>query len=183
MDELIDIVDYKGQPTGEICLKSEAHKKGILHASVHIWFYTSNQEILVQKRSHNKEIYPNLWDVSVAGHIESGESPINSAIREVSEEIGFAISKEHLLYKGIWEEKHHHSNGLIDHEIHHVYLAPLTCRLDILIPQKEEVADLKLINLNQLSEDCHKQSYFVPHQKEYYHYIINLLRETFSYEK
>jgi isopentenyl-diphosphate delta-isomerase len=85
MDELIDILNADGVPLGKTAMKSKAHKKGLFHATVHIWFYTEDGKLLIQKRTSNKDTHPGLWDVSVAGHIGSGESIIDSAIREVQE--------------------------------------------------------------------------------------------------
>lgn len=178
MDELIDIVNTKGEPTGNTCMKSYAHQNGTLHASTHIWLYSSKGEVLIQKRSCSKDIFPNLWDVSVAGHIESGELPINAATREIKEEINLSISKDQLSYKGIWEEKHEHINGLIDHEIHHIYLAELKTNVQQLSAQKEEVSDLKMISLNHLENNYNNTSIFVPHNSLYYQQVIQLIKEA-----
>ena len=37
MKEFLDIVDEKGQPTGEIVDRETAHAKGILHRTSHVW--------------------------------------------------------------------------------------------------------------------------------------------------
>ena len=42
MDELIDVLDADGNYTGETILKSVAHKNGVFHPTVHIWFYTTD---------------------------------------------------------------------------------------------------------------------------------------------
>lgn len=183
MDELIDIVNLKGELTGKNCLKSFAHQNGILHASVHVWLYNDNGEILIQKRSADKEIFPNLWDVSVAGHIASLEQPLITAIRETNEEIGYNIAKENIDYYGIWEEKHIHSNGLVDHEIHHIYISKLKKCITKLNIQTEEVSLLNLISLTKLKEQYKKANIFVPHQEEYYKYIIKILSERINNEK
>ena len=39
-----------------------------------------------------KNIYPLLWDVSVAGHIDAGETFFEAAIRECKEEIGLTLT-------------------------------------------------------------------------------------------
>ena len=88
MIEFVDIWDDEGSPTGEKCTKQFAHKKGLFHPTVHVWFYTSEHSILMQKRGSKKQTYPNFWDVSVAGHISSGETIHQGAIREIKEEIG-----------------------------------------------------------------------------------------------
>ncbi|MDO6739041.1 NUDIX domain-containing protein [Wenyingzhuangia sp. 2_MG-2023] len=179
MDELIDIVNLEGQPTGNACLKSFAHQNGILHASVHIWLYTKDQKILVQKRKNTKETFPGLWDISVAGHIGTGETTLQAAVREIAEEIGCIMPTNHLNYLRIWEDKHYHSNGITDHEIHHIYVGELTLSLEQLTPQQEEVAAIKFIDINELSSDCNNPQLFVPHPREYYQYIINTLKERF----
>ncbi len=183
MDELIDIVNLKGEPTGNSCMKSVAHQNGILHASVHIWFYTVDQQVLIQKRSSQKNIFPNLWDVSVAGHIASLEKPITSAIREIKEEIGLSVSEKEMTYLGTWKEKHNHQNGLTDNEIHHIYTAKLNIDICLLKPQKEEVSDLKLIPINSFEKQCTNISYFVPHHIDYYKYIVTQLKEIIRNEK
>ena len=88
MEEYLDILDSFGNATGKTVLKSEAHKQGWFHNTAHVWFYTNDCEILLSQRAASKSIFPLLWDVSVAGHIDAGESIINGAIRETEEEIG-----------------------------------------------------------------------------------------------
>ena len=86
MDELIDILTPDGKPTGKTALKSEAHKNGWFHATVHIWLFTSDEKILLQKRALTKKVFPGIWDISVAGHIGAGEEIIAGAKREIFEE-------------------------------------------------------------------------------------------------
>ena len=45
------------------------------------------QEILLQKR-HNTGYMDGMWDCSVAGHVENGESMKMALLREAKEEIG-----------------------------------------------------------------------------------------------
>ena len=51
MDELLDILDEHGNPTGTTALKSKAHKLGLFHATIHVWLYTKDEKILLQKRA------------------------------------------------------------------------------------------------------------------------------------
>ena len=100
MDEYIDIVDQYGKPTGKTALKSEAHKNGWHHNTIHLWLYTIDGHILLQQRSHKKSIYPLLWDVSVAGDIDAGESFETAAIREAEEEVGIELLSKNLIKIG-----------------------------------------------------------------------------------
>ncbi len=89
--EFFDVLDEQGNKTGEIIERNEAHKKGICHRVIQVWFINSKKELLLQKRSANKESCPNMWCVSVGGHIESNEDERQTIIREVSEELGLEI--------------------------------------------------------------------------------------------
>ena len=116
MDEYLDIWNTDGQPTGKKCLKDEAHQKGWFHPTVHIWFYTNTPSLLLQKRSLNKQTFPGLWDVSVAGHVIAGESIIDGALREIKEEIGLDIKEIHLMLLDVRKNTNRFDNGIIDCE-------------------------------------------------------------------
>ena len=100
MDELIDILTPDGKPTGKTALKSEAHKNGWFHATVHIWLFTSDEKILLQKRALTKKVFPGIWDISVAGHISAGEAILDGAKREIFEEIGLKLTDKDLIKIG-----------------------------------------------------------------------------------
>lgn len=181
MNELIDILnsDLTVQKT---CLKSYAHMHGQLHASVHIWFYTLSNEILLQKRANSKIAFPNLWDVSVAGHISSGEKAITAAIRETEEEIGLTISEADLKFIGNFKEFFKHGDSFIDNEIHYIYLSQLNNKLSDLAIQKDELSDLRLININEFKKFINNKlkNEIVPHSNEYYKLIITEIKKKLT---
>ena len=86
MEEIIDLLDEKGKVIGEVS-KEKAHKSGLFHRVVHVWILNDKNQILVQRRSKAKDFYPNVWDVSFAGHIHAGESSLDAALREGKEEL------------------------------------------------------------------------------------------------
>lgn len=177
-DELIDVL-HSDLTVAKTVLKSIAHKNGWLHASVHIWLYTSDAKLLVQKRSPTKVAFPNLWDVSVAGHIEAGEPIVQAALREIKEEIGIDYKQSALSYIGDIHETHHHNPNFIDNEIHHIYIGRLFCDISSLKIQKEELTALKLVDLKQLELDLNNSNSaqdYVPHKKEYYTFVLNYLK-------
>jgi len=180
MDELIDVLDSNGKPTGKTAMKSEAHKHGLFHPTVHVWLYTKNGQLLIQQRGKEKDTHPLLWDVSVAGHIGAGEDYESSAIREVSEEIGLEITKEELQKIGVFKSIQKHHNDLIDCEFNHTYLCELKTPLCNLIKQDSEVNALKLISLIQFSEETWGMANlvkYVPHEMEYYKSIIKAIKK------
>ena len=180
MDELVDILDSKGNFTGRTAMKSEAHRKGWFHPSVHVWLYTKDGKLLIQQRAKSKDTHPLLWDVSVAGHIGAGEGIKASAIREIEEEIGLSISKEQLEKIGIFKSVHEHAADLIDCEFHHTFLCELNVPSANLKKQESEVENLELISLLEFSEEtwgmANLQKY-VPHGIEYYKTVIKEIKK------
>ncbi|MDD4820093.1 MAG: NUDIX domain-containing protein, partial [Flavobacteriales bacterium] len=98
MEELVDIFDIDEKLTGVVTTKLAAHQNGLWHASAHIWIYNANGEVLLQKRSTTKDTFPGMWDISVAGHIDAGETPLEGALREMREEIGVVKDEKDFEY-------------------------------------------------------------------------------------
>ena len=90
-EELLEIYSSSGKKTGKKATKSYIHKKGLFHATVHVWIFSEKGNVLIQKRSTKKKLNPGVWDVSVAGHIGYKEDIKAAAIRETFEETGWKI--------------------------------------------------------------------------------------------
>ncbi len=180
MDEFIDILDPNGNPTGETELKSTAHGEGLFHATVHIWFYTMEGNLLLQQRGKDKDTYPLFWDVSVAGHVGAGETIEKAAQREIGEEIGLEINMEKLEKIGIFKSEQKHHDHLVDREFHHTFLCELKLPLTKLRKQDSEVEDLALIELldfeNEINNDKSVRKY-VPHNTFYFHEVIKAIKK------
>lgn len=183
MDELIDILDSNGNATGQTCLKSEAHKKGLWHASIHAWIFTKNGQVLIQKRIEDKDTFPGFWDVSVAGHIGAGEDPLVAAQREVFEEVGFNVPSNSLDFIGAYSTDTKHSNDLIDREYHHTYIVELTIPFEDLSIQIDEVSEIKLIYIEDLINSFSKDSSlskYVPYSEGYLKMVFDAIKKQLS---
>lgn len=90
-EEFIDVLDENGIKTGKILPRSEVHKKGLWHRAIVVAIVNEKNEILLQQRSANKEKNPNMWDISVAGHITSGQDSLTAATREINEEVSVSL--------------------------------------------------------------------------------------------
>ncbi|MET2983724.1 NUDIX hydrolase [Aureibaculum conchae] len=179
MDELIDILDEQGNITGKTCMKSEAHKKGIWHHCIHVWLYTINGEVLIQKRIVSKDTFPNRWDVSVAGHIRAGEDILLAAQREVFEELGIKVELSDLNFTGNFKTDIKHNEFLLDREYHHVYISELTLPIEELNIQLEEVSEIKLIpisNLNETLINKNLEHQFVPYERNYFNMVFEAIK-------
>jgi isopentenyldiphosphate isomerase len=69
--EKLDIVDEDDNIIGQDT-RENVHRKGLLHREIHVIIYNDENEILLQKRSMNKDTYPSLLDISVGGHVDLG---------------------------------------------------------------------------------------------------------------
>ena len=81
--EFLDLVDENGNPTGEREDRAIIHATGLRHRTAHLWLMRERcgqVEILLQKRSADKDSYPNCYDISSAGHIPAGMDFIPSKI-------------------------------------------------------------------------------------------------------
>lgn len=98
--ELFDILNEDGSKTGVVKERGVAHREGALHGTVHIWIVRENDksgyDVLLQKRSDNKDSYPGCYDISSAGHISAGDGVMESALREFEEELGLSAQPEQL---------------------------------------------------------------------------------------
>jgi isopentenyldiphosphate isomerase len=130
--------------------REEVHTQGFWHETFHCWFLKEEEGkkyLLFQLRSAQKKEYPSLLDVTAAGHLLAGETPIDG-LREVEEELGITLSFEHLVKVGVLKEAQM-ENGLIDREMCHVYLYRCNLDLDDFVLQEEEVSGLVLVELEQ----------------------------------
>ena len=179
MDELVDILDSEGTYTGKQLMKSQAHREGLFHPTVHVWLYTRNGKILLQKRGRKKKSFPLLWDVSVAGHVEAGEDIITSALRETEEEIGLRLRADDLEKVGVFKSEQVHSQKFKDFEFHNCFIAELKVPFEQLKKQESEVEALRLIPLIMFAEEAWglaKNSEYVPHGTSYYKKVIQSIR-------
>ena len=85
--ELWDVYDINRIKTG-IMARGDKFEEDAHTCVMHICIFNSKGEMLIQQRQKDKKGWPNLWDFSVGGHTESGETPQMSASRELFEELG-----------------------------------------------------------------------------------------------
>ena len=150
--ELIDVLDDEGGVTGVRKPKSDVHRDGDWHRAAHIWIVTSDRRVMLQKRAKEKENWPGWWDVSAAGHCSAGESAVETAIREVEEELGLTLTARELRHVGTFRDPVVlHGGTYLDNEIHEVFLVRRDVDFGVLTLQEEEVEDVALVAPEELT--------------------------------
>lgn len=143
--ELIDIVDENGNFTGEVMDKEEAHDKNLLHNEVAVFIINEHKQVLLQKRSANKRFNPNKWALC-AGHVDTGESLENAALRELNEEVGINISINELKPFAEREFTIRDSNS----HITYFYYVKSNLNENDFVIQKEELSEVKWFDLDKV---------------------------------
>ena len=156
--EILDIVDEQGNPTGQTAERKKVHREGIRHRTAHVWLLRKRRErveILLQKRSDDKDSFPGCYDISSAGHIPAGVDYIPSALRELKEELGVDAEASQLHYCGkrfIYYEEIFYGEPFVDNQVTKVYILWLDQEADEFTLQAEEVDEVKWFDLDECME-------------------------------
>ncbi len=158
--EIFDVTDENGFPTGKTVSRSVAHDNGIPHRTAHIWVVRKEgdkYQVLLQKRSAEKESFPGMYDTSSAGHIQAGDEPLESAQRELFEELGINAPAEDLAFAGKFHIKYEmefHGKMFRDNEVAFVYVYEKPVNIGNLVLQKEEVDEVRWFDIEAVHEGC-----------------------------
>ena len=175
--ELLDVVDGQGKPLQISKPRSQIHRDGDWHRTVHVWIKNSCHEVLLQKRSLEKDSFPNMWDISCAGHIAAGQTSVATAIREVREELGIIIHEKDLDYLFmIKSQSIQHEGTFVDNEINDVYLVEKDLSLSEIHIQQEEISEVKWISIDHLKDALISEPRnFATHEEEYDKLFSNIM--------
>jgi len=91
--ELFDVVDDGDQVVGQKT-RGEVHAEKLMHRAVHVFVFNKRGDLLLQQRSHLKDVHPGDWDSSVSGHLDAGEDYGVAAVRELEEEMGIVVESQ-----------------------------------------------------------------------------------------
>lgn len=164
--EYIDIFDENNRLIREKKEKQQAHKDGNFHRTAHVWILNDKDELLLQKRSASKKTYPNCWDISGAGHIRSGESVLEGAIRELKEELSVVIQDKDLEYITTIKNTKNPKNM----EFQYVYLLNCNKQINEYIFTDEEVSEVKYVYYKDLEKMVeNREPGLLIHEEEYKH--------------
>ncbi len=149
MEEMLDLVNEQGDPLGRAVPRSEAHRLGLRHRTSHVWLVRRKNgvlEVLLQKRSDEKDSFPGCYDISSAGHIPAGQGFVDSALRELKEELGVTAQPQDLILCGQRSFQFSavfHGKPFKDNQVSNVYLLWLDRDAEEFTLQKEEISAVR----------------------------------------
>ncbi|MDO5041309.1 MAG: NUDIX domain-containing protein [Peptoniphilus sp.] len=141
MSEYWDIYNKKGKKKNKVIKKGKILKSGEYHLVVEGWIRCAENKFLLQKRSANKKLFPDMWYCSVGGSVHAQEEPLEALIRETREELSLDISKAPIKLKRIIIE---------GHTIFYIYLIDKKVNIDELVLQKEEVSAVMIADVEDM---------------------------------
>ena len=126
--------------------KLEVHQRGLKHKAISV-FVMDGMDVLLQKRADCKYHTPGLWTNTVCTHPNFDEAPGDCAVRRLKEELGitglFPAHRDRVEYRADV------GDGLIEHEVADIFIAPATKSLKI-EPNPEEASEVRWMDLFEL---------------------------------
>lgn len=166
MEELIEVLDSNGNKTGIIKKKSEIKRDGDFHRAISVCIINNQNEILMQQRSSNKKVFPNLWSIFVKGHVASGENSLESAKREILEELGIEIDTSELEYLYTIKEHIVTNENYIENIFFDTFLLIKDIDIKSVKLQTEEVTDAKFMYYKDIY-NLINSNVMIPNIKDY----------------
>lgn len=131
--------------------KKKCHEgEGILHRAFSIFIFNSTGQILMQKRSKKKHLWPLFWSNSCCSHPRKGESYQIAIHRRLKEELGIE-SELKFLFKFQYQASFNNIGS--ENELCSVYIGKSDSQITI---NKNEIAAWKFFKISSLDEGLHK---------------------------
>lgn len=186
MGEYFDIRDWEGNLTGEKKARELVHRDGDIHGTSHVWIFRKNEktgsaDVLLQKRADHKDAFPGCYDTSSAGHIPSGGEFLETALRELKEELGIEARPEELHYLFLHRQEvdtEFYGKRFFDRQISAVYVYVRDIPMEEFRLQEEEVQSVLWMDMEECAEHVRaKDPQFCIHPDEY-RQVCEYVRQT-----
>ena len=149
MEEFFDVLKPNGEYAGKIETREKCHKEGLWHKAVTVFIINSKNQVLLQKRSPNKKMWPNTWDVTAGGHVLAGEFGFEAIIREAKEELGINLEKSDITFIGSATSENI-KGDIINKHFNEIYIANKEIDETKLKLQEEEVSEVKWVEKDEI---------------------------------
>lgn len=162
-EEKVVLVDGNDEQLGLMPVL-EAHKhNGQLHRAVSVVLHDGEGNVLIQRRSKKKMLWPKTWSNTICTHPREEEGYEEAAVRRLNEELGIEIKKKELksLYRFQYKAKYISGDeipgfsvdGLAEHELDTVIVGEFSGEVE---PNSDEVSRVKWIAWDDLKEDIER---------------------------
>ncbi len=147
-EELFDIYQEDGKLIGQET-RSETHRLALWHCSANVFCFHEDGRLLIQRRNKNKDVCPYTWDLSMAEHLQPGETYIQAAHRGLKEELGIVVNSLKPVGDRIQNRFIDQERGIYDFEFQQSFQTEYSGPI---YPDRIEVADVKYVSLTELAD-------------------------------
>ncbi len=162
--ELVDLYDENRLPLGRTAERGGTLNGGEYRTVVHVCVFDRRGRLLIQRRTAEKFIWPDRWDVSVGGGVDAGETSRQGAEREFREELGFPLD-----LSGLRPSVTVNFGGGFDD----FYILTKDLPLKELTLQKEEVQAVRWASLEEVL-DMLEQGTFIPYPESFLRFLFDM---------
>jgi len=166
-EEIFEAVDTEGRVIGH-ATRSEVHSNpALIHRVAHVMVFNRQGDLLLQKRSMNKDIGPGKWDTSVGGHVNPGEEVLDAAVREMKEELDIVLSDLQFLYSYLF--RNHRESELV---------FTFSCVYEGAIHfNSEEIDEVRFWHMQSIKEQTGKGIFSSYFEQEFTHYLQQIKKQ------
>jgi 8-oxo-dGTP pyrophosphatase MutT (NUDIX family) len=185
---IVEVTNKEGKLTGQLADVEEARKAGLWYRAVHVVVYTPDGQILVQKRGATNHSSLRYLDISVGAVVPSNETPSETIMQRMKEELGLIVEPETL--QDIGQSKHEYTeslNGKVTKDTKTIlvdYLVQLPSPNVVLKYLKSDVSWAGFLSLKQvkrLVEDGELEALgILQPRQEYYRKFITEIEQRLS---
>lgn len=183
MEEMLDVLNQFGEFTGQTATRKACHQEGLWHRGIVVNIVKPDKsQILLQKRSQTKKLWPGLWDMAIGGHVAAGEFSYQAALREAEEEIGLKFNPENLLFIGSTISENQ-VPGIINRHFNDFFVLYADLDASKLTLQPEEVEAISWIDLEDFQSRVINNFEGLTDKASCWDYLLKFLRNANSQQR
>jgi isopentenyl-diphosphate delta-isomerase len=173
-EELI-LVDRDDNELGYLS-KARCHDGGgVLHRAFSLFLFNDAGELLLQKRSDTKRLWPGFWSNSCCSHPRRGESMEIATMRRLGDELNIEATLEHIYHFCYTAE---FGKAGSENELCHVYLGKVAGEAQ---PNDSEIAAIRFVSAGELDGELLRHpKRFTPWFKQEWRELAEHYREQLA---
>jgi isopentenyldiphosphate isomerase len=168
MAEYWDLYDKNKNKLERVAKRGEKLNAGEYHLVVNVWIKNEKDEFLISRRSPNKS-HPLMWECT-GGSVLKGETSLEGALRETSEELGITLDKKDAIFIGRANRYYPNCSDILEVWLFNVD----TTKTEKIKIQLEEVENAKWASVDEIKEIYEKDNFLV---NPYFESILSSVKE------
>ncbi len=151
MNRTVTRTDETGRDLGQVDILEAHTGEGILHYAFSVYVFSEDrQEMLIQRRSNEKMLWPLSWANTCCSHPYEGEVPATAGNRRLKEELGCSCD---LVEGPVFTYKAEDPAGRgVEHEYVRILVGTMP-KTAVILPDPKEVDEWKWVDIAVLRKD------------------------------